>query len=157
MNSFAMTAASTTSAVLSLGKQAWKLGIALSKLDQETKDSEITFQSLTDGIKSLGIECDLVYAGLDAILNRSEREPPPLYNIDERSWSCLDSHIEKIKQTFQELEMFVARVRGERSSFYGGVLRQRTLDECKDHIGAFRTKVCRHADNLQTMLLLINT
>ena len=155
MNSVAMTAASTTSAVLSLSKQAWKLGIALSKLDQDAEGSDITFKILTEDIKSLGIECDLVYAELDTVMSKSEIGSPH-YNIDERSWNCLDTQMGEINQAMQELEMLVGRVRGEQFSFYGGAPRQRTLDECKDHVEVFRTKVCRHTHSLHTILLLIN-
>jgi hypothetical protein len=57
----------------------------------------------------------------------------------------------------QELELFVKSVRGEEFSFIGQAQRQRKLDKSMDQITSIRRKVCRHADNLSTTLLLIKT
>ncbi|KAF2178147.1 hypothetical protein K469DRAFT_742257 [Zopfia rhizophila CBS 207.26] len=138
------TAVGTASAVLALSKAAWKLGISLSKLDQEAKIVDTTIKNLAGEVKSLGIECDLVYAELEEVVNQSETESPPPYDVDGRMWNCLATQVEETSRTMQELELFVKSVRGEESSFV-------------DQIASIRTKVCRHTDNLRTTLLLINT
>ncbi len=58
------TAVGTASAVLAVSKAAWRLGISLSKLDQDTKIFDSTVKNLAGEVKSLGNECDLVYAGV---------------------------------------------------------------------------------------------
>lgn len=150
-------AVGTDSAVLALSKAAWKLGISLSKLDQDTKIVDTTVKNLAGEVKSLGNECDLVYADLEEIVNKNETGSPPPYDVDGRMWDCLAMQVEETSRTMQELELFVKSVRGEESSFIGQAQRQRKLDKSKDQIASIRTKVCGHTNNLRITLLLINT
>jgi len=151
------TAMDTASAVLALSKAAWKLGSSLSKLDQDTKIVDTTVKDLAVEVKSLGNECDLVYAELEEVVSESETGSPLPYDVDDRMWNCLVTQVEETHQTMQELELFVKSVRGEESSFIGQAQRQRKLDKSKDQITSIRTNVCRQTDDLGTMLLLINT
>ncbi|ERF70971.1 hypothetical protein EPUS_09042 [Endocarpon pusillum Z07020] len=150
------TAVGTTSAVLALSKAAWKLGISLSKLDHDTRIVDTTVDNLARKVKSLGNECDLVYAELEGIISQSQIGSAP-YDIDDRIWNCLATQVEETSQTIQELELFVKSVRGEDSGFIGQAQRQKKLDKTKNQIASIRTKVCRHTDNLRTTLLLIHT
>ncbi len=152
-----LTAAGTASAVLALSKAAWKLGSSLSKLDQDTKIVDTTVKNLAGEVKSLGNECDLVYAELEDVVSESETGSPLPYDVDGRMWSCLVTQVDETSQTMQELELFVKSVRGEESSFIGQAQRQRKLDKSKDQIVSMRTKICIQTDNLRTTLLLINT
>jgi len=148
-------AGGTASAVLAMSKAAWKLGISLSKLDQDTKIVDATVKNLAGEVKSLGNECDLVYAELDEVSSQSETASPSLYDVDGRMWDCLATQVEETSQTMQELELFVKFVRGEESSLISQAQRQRKLDRSKDQIASIRTKVCRNTDNLRITLLLI--
>ena len=150
------TAMGTASAVLALSKAAWKLGSSLSKLDQDTKIVDTTVKNLAGEVKSLGNICDLVYTELEEVVSKSETGSPPPYDVDGRMWDCLATQVEETSRTMQELEQFVKSVRGEESSFIGQAQRQRKLDKSKDQIASIRTTVCRHTDNLRTLLLLIN-
>ena len=150
------TAVGTASAVLALSKAAWKLGSSLSKLDQDTKIVDTTIKNLAGEVKSLGNECDLVYAELEDVVSKSETGSPLPYDIDGRMWNCLVTQVEEASRTLQELELFVKSVRGEVSNFVGQAQRQKKLDKSKDQIASIRTKVSRHTDNLRTTLLLIN-
>ena len=151
------TAAGTSSAVLALSKAAWKLGSSLAKLDQDTRIVDTTVKDLAGEVKSLGNECDLVYAELEEIVSRSGIGSPLPYDIDGKIWSCLVTQVEETSQTMQELDLFVKSVRGEESSFIAQGQRQRKLDNSRDHITSIRTRVYRQTDNLRTTLLLINT
>lgn len=157
MTTIPFTSVGTASAVLALSKAAWKLGISLSKLDQDTKIVDTTIKNLAGEVKSLGIECDLVYAELEEVTSKSETWSPPPYDVDDTIWNCLAAQVEETSRTIQELELFIKRVRGEESSSFGQAQRQRKLDKSRDQIESIRTKVCRHTDNLRTTLLLINT
>lgn len=152
-----VTAVSTASAVLALSKAAWKLGSSLSKFDQDTKIVDTTVKNLVGEVKSLGNECDLVYAELEEVVSKSETGSPVPCDIDGRMLNCLVTQVEETGQTMQELELFVKSVRGEESSFIGQAHCQRKLDKSKDQIASIRTRLCRHTDNLHTTLLLINT
>lgn len=152
-----LTAAGIASAVLALSKAAWKLGSSLSKLDQDTKIVDTTVKNLAGEVKSLGNECDLVYAELEEIGSKIETGSPLPGDVDGKIWICLITQVEEASGTMQELELFVKSVRGEESSFLGQAQRQRKLDKSKDQIACIRTKVCRHTDNLGSTLLLINT
>ena len=151
------TAMGTASAVLALSKAAWKLGTSLSKLDQDTTIVDTTIKNLAGEVKSLGNECDLVYAELEEVVSESETVSRLPYDFDGRIWNCLVTQVEEASRTIQELELFVESVRGEESSFIGQAQRQRKLDKSKDQIASIRTKVCRQTGNLCTTLLLINT
>ena len=151
------TAAGTSSAVLALSKAAWKLGSSLSKLDQDTRIVDITVKDLAGEVKSLGNECDLIYAELEGIVSESGTGSPLPYDIDGKIWSCLVTQVEETSQTMQELDLFVKSVRGDESSFIAQDQRQRKLDNSREHITSIRTKVYRQTDNLRTTLLLINT
>lgn len=151
------TPAGMASALLALSKAAWKLETSLSKLNQDTKTVDTTVESLAGEVKSLGNECDLIYAELQGGVSKSEMDSPPPYDGDGRMWDCLAMQVEDTSQTMQELELFAKSAREKESSFMGRAQRQRKLDKSKDQIASIRTKVCRHTDNLRTTLLLINT
>jgi hypothetical protein len=151
------TAVGTASAVLALSKAAWKLGISLSKLDQDTEIIDTTVKCLAGEVKSLGNEFDLLYAELEEVVSKGETGSLPPYDVDGRMWHCLAMQVEETSRTMQELELFVRSVRGEESSFISQAQRQRNLDKRKDQIASIRTKVCMHTNNLRTTLLLINT
>ena len=151
------TAVGTASAVLELSKAAWKLGIFLSKLGWDTETVDDTLGNLAGEVKSLGNQCDLVYAELEDLLSKSETASPPPYDVDSRIWDCLATQVEETSRTVQELELFVKSVSGEESDFIDQAQRQRKLDQSKDQIACVRTKVCRHTDNLHATLLLIDT
>ena len=155
MPSTPFTAVGTNSAILTLSKTAWRLGICLSRLDQESRIVDITVKNLAGEVKSLGNECDLVYAELEEVVSKNETGsiPPFIDNIDGRIWNCIAAQMEEASGTLQELELFVRSVRGEESSFN----RQKKLDRSKNHIENVRTRICRHTDNLRTTLLLIKT
>ena len=150
------TAVGTASAVLTLSKAAWKLGISLSKLDQDTKIVDTTVKNLESEVKSLGNECELVYAELEEVSSKSGTGLPLPYDVDDRMWSCLVMQVEETSRTIQELELFVKSMREEESNLIGQPQRQRKRDKSKDQIASLRIKVCWHTDNLRTMLLLIN-
>lgn len=150
------TVVGTASAVLALSKAAWKLGISLSKLDQDTEIVDNTVKNMAGEVKSLGNECDLVYAEFEEVMSKSETGSLAPFDVDKKMWNCLATQVEETSRTIQELEMFVKSVRGEESSFIEKAQRQRKLDNSKDEIASIRTNVCRHTDNLRTTLLLIN-
>ena len=151
------TAVSTSSAVLALSKAAWKLGSSLSKLDQGTEIVDFTIKDLAGEVKSLGNECDLLYAELEAVADQSNLRSPLSYDIDSRLWNCLISQVEGSGHTIQELGLFIQSVGGEESTFVGQAQRQRKLDTSKDQISNAKTRIRRHTDNLHTTLLLVNT
>ena len=152
-----VTPLGTASAVLALSKAAWKLGSSLSKLDQDTEIVDTTIKNLAGEVKSLGNECDLVYAELEEVVSKFETVSPLPSDVDGTMWNCLVTQVEETGRTMQELELFVQSIRGEESSLVGQAQHQRKLDKSKDQIASIRTKVCRHSDNLRTTLLLINT
>ena len=147
-------AAGVAPAVLALSKTAWKLGSSLSKLDQDTKIAGTVVKSLTREIKALGNECDLVYAELEEVIGKGEVGLPPPYNVGGRIWSCLATQVEEASRTMQDLELYVADVRGMTSSSIGQAQRK-TLEDSKDQVASFRTKVSWKTDNLRTTLLMI--
>ncbi|KAF2125857.1 hypothetical protein P153DRAFT_298965, partial [Dothidotthia symphoricarpi CBS 119687] len=151
------TAVSTASAILSLSKRAWKLGIALSKLDQGAELVDTMIKVLTEEVKSLGIECDLVYTELEMDVNKNGAGSSPLLDVDNRVWDCLETQIKETSQTIQELEMFVERVGSQQIGFFGQAQRQWKLDESRQQIISFGMVVCRHTDNLHIISLLIDT
>ncbi|KAG8525527.1 uncharacterized protein KY384_009171 [Bacidia gigantensis] len=153
----AVALSTAVSTVLSLSKAAWKLGSSLSKLDQDTRIIDTTVKDLAGEVKSLGNECDLVYAELEEIATKNKTGSPSPHDIDVRTWNCLLTQVEETSRTVQDLELFVKSVRGEEFSFIGQAQRQRKLDESKDQIASIRTNVCRHSDNFRITLLLINT
>lgn len=147
------------SAMLALSKAAWKLGSFLSNVNQDIKLIDTTFQNLAGEVKSLGNECDFVYAELeDVISSKGETgSPPPYYDDESRMWDCLAIQVNDIGRMMQELELFVKAANGEvQSSLISQAQRQRKLDESGDQIASIRIKVRHHTDNLHTMLLLIN-
>ena len=151
------TAVDTASAVLTLSKVAWKLGSSLSRLDQDTKYGDNTVRNLAEEIKSLGTECDIIYAELEELLSKSDSRLPLPYDVDDRTWNCLATQVEETSLTLHELELFVKSVAGEESSLNGQTQRQRKLDTSRDQIASVRAKVCRHTEKLRTTLFLITT
>jgi len=151
-----LPAAGTASAILALSKAAWKLGISLSKLDQDSKIIDNTVKDLVGEVKSLSNECDLVYVELEEVIGKSEIESPPAYDVDGKMSLRLVSQVEEANKTMQELEMFIESVRMEESYVIGQVQYWLKLDQSRDQIASIRTKVCRHTDSFHASLLLIN-
>jgi len=155
MSSIPFTAVGTDSSILALSKTAWRAGICLSRLDQESRIVGTTTRDLAGEVKSLGNECDLLYAELEEIVRNTEigSISISINNVDGRIWNSIAAQVKEANGTLQELELFVNTVRGEESSFNC----QKKLDRSKDQIENIKTKVCRHTDNLCTTLLLIKT
>lgn len=99
------TVVGTASAVLALSKAAWKLGISLSKLDQDTEIVDTTVTNLVGEVKSLGNECDLVYAELEEVRRKSETGSLAPFDVDGKMWNCLATQVEETSRTTQELDM----------------------------------------------------
>ncbi|KAH7110897.1 hypothetical protein B0J11DRAFT_562638 [Dendryphion nanum] len=157
MISTPLTSSHTSSTILGLSKRAWKLGIALSKLDQDSDVVDPTVKVLTEEVKALGVECDLIYAELDEVAGKNGPAPPSLNDVVDGVSACLEVQVGDIGRSMQELEMFVDSVRGEDSRLIGQAQRQRRLNGRRNQIASIRTKVCRQTDNLRTTLLLMNT
>jgi len=150
-------AVGTASAILGLSKEAWTLGISLSKLDQNTRLVDTTVRNLAGEVKSLGNQCDLVYAEVEGGLRRSEAGSPLPHDVDSRMSNCLAIQVEEASRTMQELELFVVNLTGQEARFIDQAQRQRWLDQSKNQVANIKTRVCRHRDNLHTTQLLINT
>jgi hypothetical protein len=138
-----MAAASIAPEVLALSKRAWKLGAALSKLNQYVKVVDTTATVLTETVKSLGNECDLVYAELEAAISGREAGPPLLHYNDATTWHCLEMHIKETGRTLLELEAVVRE-------------RSQTLIQTNANVEGIRIRLCRHTENLRTVLFLIS-
>ena len=151
------TAIGTASAVRTLSEATWKLGIALSKLDQDTRTVDTTVKNLAEEVKLLGNECDLLYAELEEVISKAEAGSPLPHDVDGRLWDCLATQVEVTRRTMQDIELFVKNVAGEQSLFIRQVQRQKKMDESRDQIASMRTKVCRHTNNLRTTLLVVIT
>lgn len=151
------TAIGMAPAMLALSKAAWKLGSSLSELDQDTKPVDTAVQSLVGEVKSLGNECNLVYAELEEGVSKNKKTgSPPPYDHDGRIRNCLALQVEDTGRTMRELELFVQSARGDESSFISQAQHQRKLDTSKDQIASIRTQIGQHTDNLHTTLLIIN-
>lgn len=151
------TTTGTASTVLDLSKRAWKLGISLSKLEQDVDVVDPTLKILTEEVKALGIECDLVYEEVDQVSGKDDSGLSSLSNALDSLWEGFELQVEEMTRTMQELELFMNSVRGDDSRLIGQAQRQRKMNGRKNQIAGIRTKVCRHTDNLRTTLLLINT
>jgi len=151
-----LAAASIAPAILSLSKRAWKLGAAISKLDQYSEVTDTTVTVLTESVKSFGNECDLVYAELEMAMGSRDAGSPLLHYVDAKTWYCLETQAKETSQTMHELEAFVERIGSEQSYFIGRAQRPLTLSQNKKDIGGVQIRLCRHTDNLRTILLLIN-
>jgi hypothetical protein len=142
-----------TSAVLSLSKRAWRLGTILSRIDQHTETPDTTAAMLTEEVKTLGLECDLVYSELE-VVSKTDRV---FFDIDARLWRSLEMTVQEMNLTMEDLERFVEKNRGVQSSGSAQSQLHRGIERNKDQIGTLRTEVCRHTDSLHAISLLINT
>ena len=151
------TAVGTASTVLALSKAAWKLGSSLSKLNQNAPIVDKTARNLAVEVKSLGNECDLIYAELDEVVSKSETGSPLPYDVDGKIGNCLLTQLEETSRTLQELELFVKSVQKKEPNVIDQAQRQRKLDETQDLFARIQKNVCSHRDELRITLLLINT
>ena len=151
------TAAGTASSVLDLSKRAWKLGISLSKFEQDTGIVDSTLKLLTEEVKALALECDLIFAEVDEASGKNESALSSLRHALDLLWESLDLQVEEIGRTMQELELFMDSVRGENSRLIGQAQRQRKMNGRMNQIANLRTNVCRQTENFRITLLLINT
>ena len=144
-------------AVLALSKATWKLSSSLSRLVQDTRIIDTAVRSLADELKSLGNECDLVYAEMEEIASKSDIRPSLACDVDTRLWECLARQAEECTQTIQKLELCVKGISEEDSCFVSQIERQRKLDRTQGQLANSRTDVRRHTDNFHTTLLVIHT
>ena len=82
-----------------LSKAAWRLGLSISKLDQDTKIVDTSLKYLAGDVKSLGNECDLVYAELKEGASKSEKTSPLPDNVESKIWKCLVTQVRETCQT----------------------------------------------------------
>jgi hypothetical protein len=150
-------AARTTSAILSLGKRAWRLGVFLLKIEPATELLDTTIAMLTEEIKTLGLECDLVYSELETVTNTNGATSSLLHDLDDRIWLSLQTIVQETDLTMDRLETFLERNRGLQSGVSSHPQIPKRVEKEKEHIASVRTEVCRHTDNLHAVLLLINT
>jgi hypothetical protein len=149
-------AVTTASAVLALSKATWRVGVSLSTLSEDDNSHGFTIKDLATEVKSLGVECDLTYAILDEVEDRSKRASTATHNVGNRLWECLTMQVEESSSTIQELKLFVKILRGEETRFIGQAQRLRKLDKGRDKIVTTRTRVARHVDDFRFTLLLID-
>jgi hypothetical protein len=150
------SAVGTASAVLTLSQAAWKLGSSLSKLDQEAKAVDGVMQNLAESVKTLGHECDLLYAELDEAIKKSEMRSLLPDDVNGRMWQCLGTTVEETTRTMQELQLLVKNVRGGEEDSMGQSPRQWKLHQTKPYIARIKAQICGHSDNLHLIRLLIN-
>ena len=143
------------SAVHALSHAAWKTGSWLSKLDTGTQnaDSMIKFQAAD--VRSLGNECDLVYAELEEVFGKRETEPLLPFDVNDRVWKCLATQVEESYRIIQELQLLMQSVKEADSSPVSQVQNQKKLEKSQDQIMNIKTKVRRQTDSLRNILLLI--
>jgi len=147
---------SSASSFLALGKSAWRIGIALQRLNQNGLIFDIPVRYLTWEVKSLGAECDHVYAELEEVLNTSETGSPYPQDPDNKMWNCLAMQVEEIGRTIQELDQFVGGRRVEETVIVSKAEHQRQ-ETNRISIAGIRECLCRQTQALHTTLLLIKT
>jgi hypothetical protein len=146
----------TSSAVLTLSKAAWSVGLSLSTLNEDADIVGSAVQDLAAEAKTLGIECDQAYNTIRQVADKEATSPPSTQISDDTPWDCLAIQVDEALRMIQELEHFIKIVRGEDSRFIGQSQRLRKLDKSKEKIAHTRTKVTRHIIDLRFTLLLIN-
>jgi len=145
------------SPVLALSKAAWRLGISLSRLDRDTGVVDHMIKSLAEEIKSLGNQCDLVYAELEEVTGKAGTDSLPPYDLDGRMWNHLNLQANEASRTMRDLERFFQTVREAHFSPTFESQRQNKPEGAMSQITSFKTRVCRHTDNLHTALLVVKT
>ncbi|KAF2832182.1 hypothetical protein CC86DRAFT_390339 [Ophiobolus disseminans] len=143
MASTAVAASGTTTALFALGKASWRIGVALSDLNEYVDIVGSQVKDLTGEVKVLGIECDLLYARLEEL-------------VDDGLCSCLATQVDESSRTLHELELFVRIVRGEETRFIGQAQRLRKLDKSRDKVAETSLRVVRHTNAFRLTLLLID-
>jgi hypothetical protein len=157
MTAITPAAMAAASVVLSLSKTAWRSGRTLSKFTQHTESVDIAFHDLTGEVKLLGNECDLIYAELEEALSSGEKvSPQPEDNSNRMIWTSITTLAEETSQTIEELELLVNTISREEIYPTSQTQLQRKLIDRKRQITGFRTKICRHTDDLHMSLLSIN-
>lgn len=146
----------TASAILRLSKVAWKLGVLLTKLDYDSNQVDTTIKNLSDDVKSLSVECDLVYAEIEDGVRKHETGAIR-HSDDDGLWSCIALQVDDADHTMQELELLIQNIRGGDRDLTNQVQLQRVLEESGIQITSVATKICRHTDVLRTVLLLVIT
>ncbi|PVH97451.1 hypothetical protein DM02DRAFT_730542 [Periconia macrospinosa] len=145
------------SAILALSKQAWKLGSCLSKLENSSIHIRSAVKALTEDVKTLGAECDLLYAELEEAAKESKINSGRLHDIDERVWIFLQRQVGEIGFTMSELGLFIESVRSENYGFYSQPQNCQRSDEGEEQLASFKRRICRETDNFRTILLIIHT
>lgn len=147
----------TSSAIFALSKSAWKLGVLLTKLDYDSNQVDTNIKSLSDEVKSLSVECDLVYGEVEDVLQRCEAGVILHDEVDNRMWSCIAMQVDEADHTLRELKLLIQDIRGEKCGVTSQAQLQGKLKRSQIQLTNITTKVCRHTDVLRTALLLIIT
>jgi hypothetical protein len=140
----------TTSAVLALGKRAWRIVDSLPILKGDIDILGLTVDDLAAEIKSLALKCESAYITLEEKVEKGETAHLT-QAVDGGLWDCLAMQVNEASRTLQDLELFIQSVRGEEARCIG--LGQ--LDEDREKIAITKTRVVRHIDDLYFTLLLI--
>jgi hypothetical protein len=144
------------SAVLALSKATWRVGVSLSTLDDYVDDLGFTVKDIAAEVKSLGVECDLTYAILDEVKEKSERALAATNSVYHRLWESFAMQAEESSATIQDLDLFAKVLRGEETRYIGQAQRLRKLDKSKDKMATTRARIARHVDDFRFTLLILD-
>lgn len=147
---------STAAAVLALGKTAGRVGASLSTLSDHIEIFGFEIEDLAGDVKSLGIECDLIYATLDEAVVQGQTAMTTKQDTETRLWACLGLHVEETAASLRELQMFVNTVREEQVRRNMQTQAPRRLDLCEERIKSLRSRLTRHVDNFRLTLFLVD-
>jgi hypothetical protein len=145
----------TSSAVLTLSKAAWSVGLSLSTLNEDANIIGSAVQDLAAEVKSLGVECDQAYTTIGEVVDKKAISSS-IQIADDTPWDCLAIQVDEALRMIQELENFIKIVRGEDTRFIGQAQRLRMLARTKEKIAHTRSRATRHTVDLRFTLLLIN-
>jgi hypothetical protein len=146
----------TSSAVLTLSKAAWSVGLSLSTLNEDADIIGSTVQDLAAEVKSLGVECDQAYTTIGEVVDKKAKSSSSTQSTDDTAWDCLAIQVDDALRMLQELEHFTKIVKGEDTRFIGQAQRLRRLAKSQEKIAHTRSRVTRHTIDLRFTLLLIN-
>lgn len=146
-----LTATSIATSVLTSSNAASKLGLAISKLDQEIKLAHLALNELAEEVRFLSNQCDLLHAELQKAAATDTTEPSPPSDIVARTWICFAAQVEEIHGTIHEGERLIETFK---ENYPGSPKYRWDPSQSKDQIVTITSHVCRHTNSLRTSVLI---
>ncbi|KAK3625480.1 hypothetical protein LTR56_020380 [Elasticomyces elasticus] len=150
------TALSTAAAAFQIGQMAMDMGNYLYKLGKAISKVDQTVSSLAVEAEALYQACNLISQEIKGVLPAPGLKNERPYDEDGSLWRSVTLHLMDTRVTVGDLQQVVGDDTEESKDFFQRARKQMHLDKNKDELESIRRRLHTHTQSLQMALQMVN-